>query len=73
MNISVGAVNAVFPCRLDTLGSFLSDAEAYRLAGEMTRTKQASATILNPSDMIMLPADLGIIPSDLEFKPKTST
>lgn len=66
-------IGGAFPCRPDELGRFLSDAEAYRIAGETTRTKQAATTILDPGVTIRLPDALKISPSELVFVPKSVT
>jgi hypothetical protein len=56
----------VFPCRLDRLGEFLSDAEFFRLLGERSQTWKAPSTVLDPRLTVKLPPSLAIEPSDLE-------
>jgi hypothetical protein len=55
--------NEAFPCTIESLGKFLSDAEAYRLLGERLRTKKYSKTVLKSEWMVRLPAELSIEPS----------
>jgi hypothetical protein len=62
-----------FPCRLDCLGKFFSDAEAFRIAGERITPKHANSTILDETTTVRLPAGLSVIPSSLEFEPITAS
>jgi hypothetical protein len=71
-NALVARSDSVFPCRLDALPSFLADAEAYRIKGETTRPRQATANILDHAETVKLPAELRVAPSELTFEPRTA-
>jgi hypothetical protein len=64
--------DTVFPCRVSEIEEFLSTVEAYRIAGESSRPKQASATILDPKHTVRLPSELKVEPADLQFIPTTN-
>jgi len=61
--------SGAFPCRLDRLSKFLSDAEAYRIMGEEARPRYAGATILDPHETVKFPLWMKVTPSDLTFEP----
>ena len=61
----------VFPCRLEKLAEFLSLAEAFRVAGEATRTKQSPRpTVLLPHECVTLPVGVFLPPCALQFSQK---
>jgi hypothetical protein len=56
-----------FPCRLANLSGFLSTAEAFRHAGEATRTKRSPRPILLPSESVILSPNIVPKKFTLEF------
>jgi len=66
---SAGGRSYPFPCALCDLGDFLGFAEAFRVAGESTKTKQSRATVLRPGECIQLPAGMQIPKFELQLSP----
>jgi len=66
---SAGGRRYPFPCALRDLGDFLGLAEAFRVAGESTKTKQSRAPVLRPGECIQLPADMQLPKFELRLSP----
>jgi hypothetical protein len=57
------------PCALGKLKAFLGLAEAFRLAGETTRTARSPIELLSAVKTLKLPAGLALPPLALDFDP----
>jgi hypothetical protein len=58
---------APFPCRVDTLIDFLAKADAFRTAGEATKTRRSPRVILMPGESVRIPSNLKLPKVSLPF------